>query len=116
MTWLKALLLPPTPKEHSFQHRRTHERISVTTTDEYYADRQIITQRHEYFFVDGTTRESTVVLKLYFPVELQWLLHYNGFRIEQMYGSYGREAFSAQSVRQIILARPTIAPAAPDTK
>ena len=120
MTWLKALPLPTTPKERSFQHRRPHERISVTTTDEYYADRQIITQRHQYIFVDGTMRESTVVLKLYFPVELQWLLHYNGFRIEQVYGGYGREPFSAQSVRQIILARPTLArtsePAAPDTK
>jgi SAM-dependent methyltransferase len=105
-TWLKALPLPTTPKESSFEHHRTHEHISVTTTDDYQADHQIITQRHRYSFADGVVRESTVVLKLYFPVELQWLLHYNGFRIEQIYGNYGREPFSAESVRQIILARP----------
>lgn len=118
-TWLKVLPLPSTPKERSFQHRRTHEHISVITTDEYHADRQIIRQRHHYSFADGAVRESTVVLKVYFPLELQWLLHYNGFRIEQMYGSYGRERFSAQSARQIILARPILARAsepAPDTK
>lgn len=107
-SWLKALPLSGTPKQTSFEHRRTHERIIVTTTDEYQADRQVITQQHRYSFADGSVRESTVVLKLYFPVELQWLLHYNGFRIEQIYGAYAREPFSAQSVRQIILARPTM--------
>jgi SAM-dependent methyltransferase len=106
-TWLKALPLPSTPKQTSFEHRRTHERITVMTTDEYQADRQILTQRHRYIFADGGMRESTVVLKLYFPIGLQWLLHYNGFRIEQIYGGYGHESLSAQSVRQIILARPT---------
>jgi SAM-dependent methyltransferase len=107
-TWLKALPLPSTSKQTSFQHRRTHEHITVTTTDEYQAECQILTQQHRYSFANGTVRESTVVLKLYFPIELQWLLHYNGFTIEQVYGGYAREPFSAQSVRQIILARPTI--------
>jgi SAM-dependent methyltransferase len=108
-TWLKALPLPSTPKQTSFQHRRTHERVTVTTIDDYQADRQIMTQQHRYSFANGSVRESTVVLKLYFPIELQWLLHYNGFTIEQIYGGYVREPFSAQSVRQVILAGSTMA-------
>jgi SAM-dependent methyltransferase len=107
-TWLKSLPLPSTPKQTNFEHRRTHERIRVTTRDEYRADHQILTQQHRYTFADGSVRESTVVLKLYFPIELQWLLHNNGFRIEQIYGGYDREPFSAQSARQIILAHPTM--------
>ena len=108
-TWLKALPLPTTPRETTFQHRRTHESIAVATSDEYHADRQVITQYHRYSFADGTVRESTVVLKLYFPVELQSLLHSNGFAIEQMYGGYDRQPFTAQSMRQILLVRPTTA-------
>jgi len=108
-TWLKALPLATTPKATTFQHHRTHERITVSTTDDYQADRQVVTQRHRYTFADGKMRESTVVLKLYFPVELQSLLHYNGFTIQHMYGGYAREPFAAQSVKQIILARPTTA-------
>ena len=86
--------------------------MAISTTrsllDDYQADRQIMTQRHRYIFADGRVRESTVVLKLYFPIELQWLLHYNGFTIEQIYGGYASEPFTAQSVRQIILASPTM--------
>jgi hypothetical protein len=107
MSWLKALPLPTTPKETTFQHRRTHEHISVTTTTDYQADRQVVTQRHRYTFADGTERESAAVLKLYFPVELEALLYYNGFTIQQAYGSYAREPFTAQSVKQILLVRPT---------
>lgn len=107
MSWLKALPVPTTPKETTFPHRQTQELITVTTTTDYHADRQIVTQRHRYTFTDGTERESTAVLKLYFPVELESLLHYNGFTIQQVYGSYAGEPFNAQSVKQILLVRPT---------
>ncbi len=107
MSWLKALPLPTTPKETTFQHRRTHEHITVTTTNDYHTDRQVITQRHRYTFADGTVRESVAVLKLYFPVELEALLYYNGFTIQQVHGSYAREPFTTQSVKHILLVRPT---------
>jgi len=106
-SWLKVLPLPTTPKETTFQHRRTHERITVTTTDDYHADRQVVTQHHRYTFADGTVRESIVVLKLYFPVELEALLYYNGFTIQDMYGGYAREPFTAQSIKHILLVRST---------
>jgi SAM-dependent methyltransferase len=107
MSWLKVFPLPTTSKETTFQHRRTHEHITVATTADYHADRQIVTQRHRYTFADGTVHESVVVLKLYFPVELEALLYYNGFTIQHMYGGYAREPFTAQSVKHILLMRPT---------
>ena len=105
-TWLKVLPLPTIPKETSFHHRSTQEHITVTTTDTYHADRQVLTQHHRYAFPGGAVRDSTVVLKLYFPVELESLLYYNGFSVQKTYGGYDREPFTAQSIRQIILARP----------
>jgi SAM-dependent methyltransferase len=105
-TWLKVLPLPSSPKETSFQHRSTQEHIRVATTDAYHADRQVLTQSHRYMFPDGAVRESTVVLKLYFPVELESLLYYNGFSVQHTYGGYDQEPFTAESIRQIILARP----------
>jgi ubiquinone/menaquinone biosynthesis C-methylase UbiE len=110
VTWLKTLPLPTAPQQRTFPHRTTRAPITVTTTTNYHADRQLLTQRHQYQFADGALQESTVVLKLCFPIELQWLLYYNGLTITQLYGGYLREPFTAQSARQIVLASPTSAP------
>jgi SAM-dependent methyltransferase len=42
----------------------------------------------------------------FFPAELEALLHYNGFEVEQRYGDFARGALSAQSETQVIISRP----------
>jgi SAM-dependent methyltransferase len=46
----------------------------------------------------------------FFPAELEALLHYNGFAIEQRFGDFERGPLAAHSESQIIVARPLPAP------
>lgn len=46
-------------------------------------------------------------MRMYFPQELEALLHYSGFEISGKYGGYDKEPFSTTSSKQIILARKT---------
>jgi hypothetical protein len=40
---------------------------------------------------------------MFFPQEIDALLHYNGFRIEKKYGNYEEALFTESSRKQIIL-------------
>jgi SAM-dependent methyltransferase len=46
-------------------------------------------------------------MRMYFPQELEAILHYNGFEIVAKFGSYGRDPFSTHSSKQIIIAKHT---------
>jgi SAM-dependent methyltransferase len=42
----------------------------------------------------------------FFPAEIEALLHYNGFALEQLYGDFARGDLSELSESQVIIARP----------
>lgn len=104
--FLKSWPLPPDGKEGSFTHRTTGETIRVLTTQEYFTDTQIFLVKNHYTFTDGSTRDGDIVVRLYFPAEMQNLLHYNGFDVWRAYGNYKQEAFNSESERYVILAKP----------
>jgi hypothetical protein len=41
----------------------------------------------------------------WFPCELEALLHYNGFRVEHMWGDFDRSTLASESESQIIVAK-----------
>jgi hypothetical protein len=45
-------------------------------------------------------------VRIYFPADLQNLLHYNGFDVWRIYGNDSRENFNSESERYVILAKP----------
>lgn len=104
--FLKSWPLGPDGTERSFTHRGTGETIRIRTTQEYFTDTQIFVVRNHYTFADGSTRDGDIVLRLYFPAEMQNLLHYNGFDVWHAYGDYTRKEFNSESERYVILARP----------
>ena len=105
-TFLKPWPFDPTGKERSFTHKGTGEVIRILTTQEYSTDTQILQVKNHYTFADGSTKEGSIVLRLYFPVDLQNLLHYNGFEVWQIHGDYGKGDFNSESERYVILAKP----------
>ncbi len=52
-------------------------------------------------------------LRMFFPQEINALLHYNGFDIEQKYGDNERAPFTDSSRRQIIVCAAADAPGQP---
>jgi len=104
--FLKSWPLDPNATERTFTHRVTGETIRLSTTQEYFTDTQIFVVKNHYTFPDGSTRDGDIVLRLYFPAELQNLLYYNGFDVWRIYGDYTRKEFSSESERYAVLARP----------
>jgi len=53
---------------------------------------------HEiWYFHDSVTGEERAVsleLRMFFPQEIDALMHYNGFRIEHKYGDYRQSPFT----------------------
>ena len=105
-TWLRSLPLEQTSVLSSFQINATQETIMVETSRQYRSDTQILTICNKYTFPDGSTREGTIVLKAYFPVELQSLLYYNGFIVSDILGDYERDTFNSSTRKYVVLARP----------
>jgi 2-polyprenyl-3-methyl-5-hydroxy-6-metoxy-1,4-benzoquinol methylase len=106
--FLKSWPLDPSPSERSFTRRVTGETIRVSTTQEYSAASQIFVVTNHYTFADGSARDGNIVCRLYFPAELEDLLHYNGFDIVHAYGDYKWEEFNSDSERYVVLAKPRV--------
>lgn len=64
---------------------------------------------HEtWYFRSEVTGEEEIVpldLRMFFPQEIDSLLHYNGFTIVHKYGNYDESPFTSMSRKQIILCR-----------
>ncbi|WP_324670146.1 class I SAM-dependent methyltransferase [Geochorda subterranea] len=56
-----------------------------------------------YRLPDGSELAERLDMRMYFPQELDALLHYNGFRIEAKYGDYSRAPFGPGAERQLLV-------------
>jgi SAM-dependent methyltransferase len=81
-------------------------RIVVTESYEYEADTQI-KRIKTYHSIPGEEAEieGELNLRMYFPQELDALLKYNGFVIENKYGNEDRRKFDKDSEIQLIVCR-----------
>jgi SAM-dependent methyltransferase len=55
--------------------------------------------------VGGRASEVSLDMRIFFPQELDALLHYNGFSIERRYGDFDESAFAAASPQQVLVCR-----------
>jgi ubiquinone/menaquinone biosynthesis C-methylase UbiE len=81
--------------------------VFVTEESRYDAASQI--KHIRWFFQDQRSDEETVLsfeMRQFFPQEIDALLWYNGFTIEQKYGGYDEREFSSDAPKQLILCRP----------
>ena len=78
--------------------------VTISESNKYDSATQI--NRLQLYFKLGEKEETHPVnLRMFFPQELDMLLHYNGFEVEKKYGSYDGQLFDSDSYGQIIVCR-----------
>jgi hypothetical protein len=68
------------------------------------AQLQTITMQFQRLDKPSEEREIVLVLRSFFPAELQALLHYNGLRVLSHQGDFAGEPLDADSESQVVLA------------
>ena len=61
-----------------------------------------------WFFRNGESDNDTVLsfaMRQFFPQEIDALLAYNGFPVEQKYGSYDEKVFAGESPKLLIVCK-----------
>ncbi len=83
--------------------------IVVTESYEYESDTQIKRVK-TYHSIPGeqTEIEGELDLRIYFPQELEALLKYNGFEIEDKFGNEDQKEFDSDSEKQLIVCRKAV--------
>jgi SAM-dependent methyltransferase len=104
-TFLSSWPLNPGPEHSSFQLQTTKETVQLTTTRSYQPDTQLFSVKFRYTFANGSTRDAAIVLRLFFPPELQMLLYYNGFEVSEIYGDYTQSEFKSEHSKYVVIAR-----------
>jgi SAM-dependent methyltransferase len=83
---------------------RSGSRVEISKTVRYDSAAQI---SHETWFfrqaVTGEEQQNQLHLRMFFPQEIEALLHYNGFQIDQRYGDYQNALFAGSSNKQVIV-------------
>lgn len=89
-----------------YKDQESDEQVILTEEVHYDAARQI-NYIVWYFGSDGDTavKELSFEMRQFFPQEIDALLVYNGFTIEEKYGDYDEAIFSSESPRQLIVCR-----------
>jgi hypothetical protein len=95
-TFLSSWPSNPGSEHSSFELQTTKETVQLATTRSYHADTQLLLVKFRYTFANGLTKDADIVLRLYFPAELQALLYYNGFEVSKIYGDYAFHEFNEQ--------------------
>jgi SAM-dependent methyltransferase len=90
-----------------FRHPRTGRPMIYSTSLTYDGPLQIAFMRIFYEPADGRGRTRVVRLthRYFFPLELEALLHYNGFRVESVVGDFDGSPLEPGSEYQIVRAR-----------
>lgn len=77
--------------------------VAITESNRYDAIAQV---NHILWFCrfgDGRVREQSFSMRIFFPQELEALLHYNGFKVEARYGDFDGAEFGPNSRKQILV-------------
>jgi SAM-dependent methyltransferase len=77
----------------------------VSTTKNSYDRASQINHVEHYLYYGKEHWTHYYEMRIIFPQELDSLLHYNGFVIEEKFGDYNESAFSSDSPRQIVVCR-----------
>lgn len=90
--------------------------VRITHTNRFLADTQInqITLLHSHSADSGEIGAEvisaevidTVAMRMYFPQELEALLHYNGLMVEHKYGDFDMRPFDSHAPQQLVVCRP----------
>lgn len=96
-----------------FYHPRSKDLLVYTTNHFYNTDSQLLfinifyKKEREKLEHTSLSQEKRVRLvhRQFFPAELESLLFYNGFILDQRYGDFSKTEFSSNSEQQVIIAK-----------
>jgi SAM-dependent methyltransferase len=80
-------------------------RIEMTENNVYDPASQINTVRLYYKLPDGGTDRYDLICRMWYPQEIDAVVTYNGFEIENKYGNYDESPFRGDSPKQIVICR-----------
>jgi SAM-dependent methyltransferase len=80
-------------------------RIEITENNLYDPASQINTVRLYFRLPGGATDRFDLVLRMWFPQEIDAVVKYNGFTIEHKYGNYDESPFRGDSPKQIVVCK-----------
>jgi len=77
----------------------------ILVNERYFYDRATQAARPIWYYKRGCRNMGAKKLNMrcFFPLELEMLLHYNGFAIKAKYGDFDRSAFHSESPKQILV-------------
>lgn len=103
--YLKLLIQDPNTEEllSEYDDPDGEGRVVVTATSTYEPHTQVKRNITHQKFPGKPEVIGHLDLRMFFPQELDALLKYNGFRIEQKYGDYRKSAFGQTSGKQLII-------------
>ena len=102
---LTILNRKPDERHHHINYKdpETGQNIIVEETLRYDKATQVNHVTLHYKYEDGTEKTEPLDIRILYPQEIDMLLKYNGFKIEQKYGDYDRSEFTSDSSKQIIV-------------
>jgi 2-polyprenyl-3-methyl-5-hydroxy-6-metoxy-1,4-benzoquinol methylase len=106
----KALGVEPSSRSTILEYidPYTHERVVLEEQNAYDAARQVNRTTWRYHAGDRTdARVDELDMRIFFPQELDALLHYQGFEVVSKLGDYGGTPFGARSPKQLTFCRVT---------
>lgn len=78
--------------------------IVVTRLRSYNSEKQIYLMKLFYNFLSNQIETNEIIeFRLFYPQEIEALLHFNGFKIIKKFGDYSMRSFSSNSPKQLIL-------------
>lgn len=87
----------------AFVDPRTGREVTVYERNSYDCATQINHIRWRYVADSKEIKHLSLPMRMYFPAELDACLECHGFRISEKYGSFDREPFVGESMKQIYL-------------
>lgn len=102
------------PGTHAYPDPAGGGTVEISESNRYDRVTQI---NHVTWFLkraDGTEEAQPLTLRMFFPQEMDALLHYNGFRIVQKYGGFRGEPFDRDSPRQVFVCEAAGRPPGPE--
>ncbi len=101
---LKNKTMLPELRER-FYDERTQQACDLLETHEYDHTTQIKICHWEYRWADGTMRQETLKIRVYFPDELKLLLDQADLQVVRHLGDFNSSAFGSTSPKQILVCR-----------
>lgn len=78
---------------------------TLTERTRYDPIHQVNAVRWHFAFTDGHEAELTFAMRIFYPAELEALLHYNGLAIEARYADFSGTPLDSQAQAQVVVCR-----------